>query len=179
VDASASRHLEFCESARAKGSHHVHDNIQLKIFYQTHHNIINLSTYQPPRPKPTETHRTKRGAKGIIIEDIRQRETTMLSVSRIINTTSILALTRGSVAFTSFTSPSTHARSTTRLFSTPPTRYLLSYEYIPDVLEKRGPYREGHLGLAKQMITEGSCVSGGPSLIPGESVPSGGECCVL
>ena len=62
-----------------------------------------------------------------------------------------------------------------RLFSSPPTRFLLSYEYVPDVLEKRGPFREGHLGLAKEMIEEGSCVSGGPSLVPGEAVPSGGE----
>ena len=66
------------------------------------------------------------------------------------------------------------ARSTTHLFSSPSKRYLLSYEYIPDVLEKRGPYREGHLGLAKDMIEEGVCVSGGPTSILGESVPNGG-----
>jgi len=65
------------------------------------------------------------------------------------------------------------ARSTSPLFSTPPTRYLLSYDYIPDVLEKRGPFREGHIGLAKEMLEEGTCVSGGPSAVPGESVPNG------
>ena len=97
----------------------------------------------------------------------------MLSIQRIVHSASLLALTRPSSAFTS--SP-TYARATTRLFSTPPTRYLLSYDYIPDVLEKRGPYREGHLGLAKEMIEAGSCVSGGPSMVPRESVPSGGEC---
>jgi len=57
--------------------------------------------------------------------------------------------------------------------SAPPTRYLLNYEYIPDVLEKRGPFREGHIGLAKDMIEKGKCVSGGPTLVPGESVPNG------
>ena len=74
--------------------------------------------------------------------------------------------------------------TTSRLFSatttTPPpppsTRYLLSYDYVPDVLERRGPYREGHLGLAKGMIGEGTCVSGGPTSNPGEGVPKGGEC---
>jgi len=44
----------------------------------------------------------------------------------------------------------------------PPTLYVLRYDYVPDVLEKRGPYREGHLGLAKQMIQDGKCVVGGP-----------------
>ncbi len=65
------------------------------------------------------------------------------------------------------------ARASRPLYSTPPTRYLLTYEYIPDVLEKRGPFREGHIGLAKEMIEEGSCVSGGPTLPPGEGVPNG------
>jgi uncharacterized protein YciI len=53
------------------------------------------------------------------------------------------------------------------------TQYLLKYDYIPDVLEKRGPFREGHLGLAKQMIEEGTCLSGGPTGEVGMEVPSG------
>lgn len=53
------------------------------------------------------------------------------------------------------------------------TQYLLRYDYIPDVLEKRGPYREGHLGLAKQLIEEGKCVSGGPTSEVGMEVPTG------
>ena len=53
------------------------------------------------------------------------------------------------------------------------TQYLLRYDYIPDVLEKRGPYREGHLGLAKQLIEEGTCLSGGPTGQPGMEVPTG------
>lgn len=53
------------------------------------------------------------------------------------------------------------------------TRYLLHYDYVPDVLEKRGPHREGHLGLAKELIAEGKCLSGGPTGTPGAVVPSG------
>ncbi|CAB9506070.1 YCII-related domain [Seminavis robusta] len=53
------------------------------------------------------------------------------------------------------------------------TQYLLHYDYIPDVLEKRGPYREGHLDLAKKLIAEGTCLSGGPTGEPGMEVPSG------
>ncbi|OEU20961.1 hypothetical protein FRACYDRAFT_164376, partial [Fragilariopsis cylindrus CCMP1102] len=51
--------------------------------------------------------------------------------------------------------------------------YLLRYDYIPDVLEKRDPYREGHLGLAKQFIADGTCLSGGPTGDVGMEIPSG------
>ncbi|KAL3809479.1 hypothetical protein ACHAXA_007779 [Cyclostephanos tholiformis] len=74
---------------------------------------------------------------------------------------------------TSSSSPSEPPSSSSS--PTPSTRYLLSYDYVPDVLERRGPYREGHLGLANMMIEGGTCVSGGPTLIPGEGVPKGGE----
>ena len=53
------------------------------------------------------------------------------------------------------------------------TQYLLRYDYIPDVLEKRGPYREGHLDLAKKLIAEGTCLSGGPTGEVGMQVPTG------
>ena len=53
------------------------------------------------------------------------------------------------------------------------TQYLLRYDYIPDVLEKRGPYREGHLDLAKKLIAEGKCLSGGPTGEPNMEVPTG------
>mmetsp|Transcript_22462 Transcript_22462/g.34338 ORF Transcript_22462/g.34338 Transcript_22462/m.34338 type:complete len:154 (-) Transcript_22462:1139-1600(-) len=91
---------------------------------------------------------------------------------------SILALMSyqptGSLAFTSpvITRTPLFTRTTaTRLFSTMPSIcYLLHYDYIPDVLEKRGPYREGHLDLAKKLIAEGTCLSGGPtSLLEAES----------
>ncbi|GKY92522.1 hypothetical protein MPSEU_000222500 [Mayamaea pseudoterrestris] len=52
-------------------------------------------------------------------------------------------------------------------------QYLLRYSYVPDVLEKRGPFREAHLGLAKQLVEEGTCLSGGPTSEPGASVPKG------
>lgn len=52
------------------------------------------------------------------------------------------------------------------------TQYLLHYDYVPDVMEKRAPFREGHLGLAKTMIEEGTCLSGGPTGEPGK-VPTG------
>ena len=83
------------------------------------------------------------------------------------------AFTPSIIATTTQQTRSYAYQSTTSLYSTPPTRYLLTYDYIPDVLEKRGPYRERHIGLAKEMIEEGTCVSGGPTVSPGESVPKG------
>lgn len=113
------------------------------------------------------------------VSSLLHHPSTMLSIRKIIHTTTLLTLTHPSSGFTSphlkTSITKTTTTTTTRLFSTPPTRYLLNYQYVPDVLEKRGPYREGHLGLANDMIREGSCISGGPSLMPGESVPSGGE----
>jgi len=34
----------------------------------------------------------------------------------------------------------------------PPKYTLLTYEYVPDILEKRGPYREGHLAAAFKKV---------------------------
>jgi hypothetical protein len=100
-----------------------------------------------------------------------------LSPKPIPNQTNImfgLALTRSSLV--SFLA--SQGLSTTRSFSrsTQPlaaTNYLLKYEYIPDVLEKRGPYREAHIGLAKKMIEENKCLSGGPTGEPNMEVPTG------
>jgi uncharacterized protein len=65
--------------------------------------------------------------------------------------------------------------STTLLAAAGPAKqYLLRYDYIPDVLEKRGPHREGHLGLAKKLIDEGKCLSGGPTGPVDVSVPPTG-----
>jgi len=50
---------------------------------------------------------------------------------------------------------------------------LLKYDYVPDVLEKRGPYREEHIALANRFIQEGSCLSGGPVGEVGSEVPKG------
>jgi uncharacterized protein YciI len=68
---------------------------------------------------------------------------------------------------------STPTRSISSTTSLAATQYLLRYDYIPDVLEKRGPYREGHLGVAKKLIAEGKCLSGGPLGPPGMEVPTG------
>lgn len=80
------------------------------------------------------------------------------------------------LAFLSTTSKHslTATRSSTRLFSAgPPTQYVLQYSYIPDVLEKRGPHRELHLNLAKDLAKEGNCLSGGPTTPMGAEVPDG------
>ena len=73
-----------------------------------------------------------------------------------------------------FMAASQHGRrsisSSTRLAA---TQYLLRYDYIPDVLEKRGPYREGHLDLAKRLIDDGRCLSGGPTGPANMEVPTG------
>ena len=53
------------------------------------------------------------------------------------------------------------------------TKFLLKYDYIPDVLEKRGPYREEHIALANKFIEEGSCLSGGPVGDVEMTVPKG------
>mmetsp|Transcript_2801 Transcript_2801/g.4390 ORF Transcript_2801/g.4390 Transcript_2801/m.4390 type:complete len:130 (-) Transcript_2801:376-765(-) len=80
------------------------------------------------------------------------------------------ATTRASlVAFASLQTRK-YSATTSRLAA---TNYLLHYDYIPDVLEKRGPYREGHLGVAKKLIAEGKCLSGGPTGDVGMEVPSG------
>ena len=51
----------------------------------------------------------------------------------------------------------------------PSKQYILRYDYAPDVLERRGPYREQHLALAKR-----SCISGGPTASTNNpSLPTG------
>jgi uncharacterized protein len=75
------------------------------------------------------------------------------------------------MAFVTTTRPL--AQTFTSTTSVSVTNYLLRYEYIPDVLEKRGPFREGHLGLAKDLVVEGKCLSGGPTGEPNMTVPTG------
>jgi uncharacterized protein YciI len=64
-------------------------------------------------------------------------------------------------------------RSVTSSSALSAMQYLLKYTYVPDVLEKRGPFRDAHLGLAKQLIAEGTCLSGGPTSEPGAEIPKG------
>lgn len=42
-----------------------------------------------------------------------------------------------------------------------PKYYLLNYTYVPDILEKRGPFREAHLGAAQQQQAAGKLIAGG------------------
>ena len=39
--------------------------------------------------------------------------------------------------------------------------YLLFYDYVPDVAERRGPYRAAHLGYAREAVARGELVLGG------------------
>ena len=39
--------------------------------------------------------------------------------------------------------------------------HVLFYEYVPDILERRAPHREGHLELAQRWKDEGKLVMGG------------------
>jgi len=53
--------------------------------------------------------------------------------------------------------------------SGPPKQYVLYYDYVPDVLEKRPPHREKHLELAKEM-----CLMGGPTApVTAQEIPTG------
>ena len=38
---------------------------------------------------------------------------------------------------------------------------LLFYDYVPDVLERRAPFREVHLRLAREALARGELVMGG------------------
>jgi uncharacterized protein YciI len=51
--------------------------------------------------------------------------------------------------------------------------YILKYDYVPDILERRDPFRPGHLELAKRLIEQGKCLYGGPIGNPGMTVPDG------
>jgi uncharacterized protein YciI len=41
-------------------------------------------------------------------------------------------------------------------------KYALEYIYVPDILEKRGPYRPEHLELAQGLQKAGKMIGGGP-----------------
>ena len=84
------------------------------------------------------------------------------------------------LAFVSTASPRTFASTSTNMLEaaeaalaavtpgSPTTRYILRYNYVPDVLELRGPHREQHLRLAKEL-----CLSGGPTAPLQGVVPTG------
>jgi uncharacterized protein len=43
----------------------------------------------------------------------------------------------------------------------PEQLHILFYDYVPDVLERRAPHREGHLALIKRWYDEGRIVMAG------------------
>jgi uncharacterized protein len=43
----------------------------------------------------------------------------------------------------------------------PEQLHILFYEYVPDVVERRAPHREGHLALIQRMYDEGTIVMAG------------------
>eukprot|EP00977_Amphora_coffeiformis_P014883 scaffold4242_cov175-Amphora_coffeaeformis.AAC.7 len=71
------------------------------------------------------------------------------------------------------TTTTTTTTTTTALGAS--TQYLLTYDYIPDVLEKRGPFRAEHLQLAADAVQAGQCTYGGPKapLEPEGAAPNG------
>lgn len=89
-------------------------------------------------------------------------------------------MTRGVVTKTTTTTTTTRpfTASSAALASAappPPTQYMLTYDYIPEVLEKRGPFRAEHLQLAADMAAAGTCIAGGPyaPLQPDGAPPTG------
>ena len=94
--------------------------------------------------------------------------TTMWGLSTLVSRASVLAFASPSSMTT--TQRCSIATSTTALAA---TQYLLKYDYVPDILEKRGPHREKHLGLAQELIDQGKCLSGGPTGPIEMQVPTG------
>jgi uncharacterized protein YciI len=39
--------------------------------------------------------------------------------------------------------------------------FVLFYDYVPDIMERRAPFRAGHLGLANEAMKRGELVLGG------------------
>jgi uncharacterized protein YciI len=79
----------------------------------------------------------------------------------------------GAIAFLASRSGAPLAQSYSSTTTLGAVQYLLKYDYIPEVLEKRGPFREGHLELAMNLVAEGKCLSGGPTGESGVEVPTG------
>ena len=41
-------------------------------------------------------------------------------------------------------------------------RHVLFYEYVPDIVERRGPFREGHLSEIRTGLQDGRILMAGP-----------------
>eukprot|EP01039_Chlorochromonas_danica_P007565 gene7565-8365_t len=48
--------------------------------------------------------------------------------------------------------------------SPPKKKFLLEYQYVDNMAEKRGPYRSGHLELAQKLVKEKVIIAGGAFL---------------
>lgn len=51
----------------------------------------------------------------------------------------------------------------------PETLHILVYDYVPDILERRAPYREAHLELVRGLHAEGVVVMAGATGDPVDS----------
>ncbi|WIA13937.1 hypothetical protein OEZ85_002507 [Tetradesmus obliquus] len=49
-----------------------------------------------------------------------------------------------------------------------PKYYILNYKYVPDIVERRGPYREAHLAGANKKLEAGQLVMAGAAGDPVE-----------
>jgi hypothetical protein len=102
----------------------------------------------------------------------------MLSLANVLRKTTTLAFVGGNSLLKQCSKHvNGHASSALRPYGSTSalqaSKFLLKYDYVPDVLEKRGPYREEHIALANKFIEEGSCLSGGPVGEVGMEVPKG------
>jgi len=87
-----------------------------------------------------------------------------------VSSCAVYAFMAGTGRITSINTPRQLIHSSSALNA---IQYLLRYDYVADILERRDPHRPGHLDLAKKFISDGKCVSGGPVGEPGMTVPSG------
>ncbi len=39
--------------------------------------------------------------------------------------------------------------------------FILFYDYVEDIVERRAPFRDGHLGLAKEFVARGEMILAG------------------
>ena len=61
-------------------------------------------------------------------------------------------------------------RSTSTNATPNPKLYILQYDYVPDALEKRMPYREAHLAFIGKHVENGNVILGGAI----DNPPTGG-----
>ena len=75
-----------------------------------------------------------------------------------------MLLTKTAISFTKFTKPKftrpfTQSKS---ILSMESKTFILTYEYVPNMLERRKPFRAEHLEVANNWVKEVGCKAGGP-----------------